>query len=274
MIPPDTLLYIYEIRGDWSKDLPAPPPSFIGLWNEEEFAYLFFSCPEDEYVNTWAERTSLVCGSRHEMKYEDWQSGLPSQGALLGGTWFVSPSNAAPPEGAVVLDPSVVFGDGNHPTTVSCLSFLEEIIGIGSIDSVLDLGTGSGILALAAAAKGVKRTVAVDRNHLAAHTARENVRANSFCEMISVHEGEARFFIDEPFDLVLANLPFHVLRELVPLRNAALHKYWIVSGINSEQAEVIQELLEEQGYTVARQTLDPPWVTFVAVHRTLTDPQA
>lgn len=272
MIPPKTLLYIYEIRGERYNDLPSPPSSFIGLWNEEEFAYLFFSRPEDDYVNGWAARSGFIVGSRHEMKYEDWQTGLPPQGIQLGGTWFVSPGHPAPPDGAVVLDPSVVFGDGNHPTTIACLKFMEEIVGLGCIDSVLDLGTGTGILALAAAAKGVERTVAVDRNHLAARIARENVEVNAFSQLVAVHEGEARFFIDEPFDLVLANLPFNVLRELVPLRNAALHKYWIVSGINREQAKVIEELLEEQGYVVTRQSFDPPWVTFVAAHRSSSSP--
>ncbi len=273
MIPPETLLYIYEIRGDWQDNLPAPPSSFIGLWNEEEFAYLFFSRPEDRFVNGWAGQAGLEVGPRHEMKYEDWQTGLPSQGIRLGGTWFVSPGHSAPPQGAVVLDPSVVFGDGNHPTTIACLTFMEEIIGSGSIQSALDLGTGTGILALAAAAKGVGKIVAVDKNHLAVSTARENVETNAFSELVTVHEGEARCFIDEPFDLVTANLPFQVLRELVPLRGAALHTYWIVSGINREQANVIKELLEDQGYAVTGETFDPPWVTFVANHRSLTPPR-
>ncbi len=66
-------------------------------------------------------------------------------------------------------------------------------------------------------------------------TTLHNVEINSLVSAIEVREGEARLFIDEPFDLVAANLPFQVLRDLVPLRGAGLHRFWIVSGINSSK---------------------------------------
>ena len=77
MIPPNTLLYIYEIRGDPGDHISNPPASFIGLWNEEGFSYLFFTKPEDEYVNDHVCARGLPLGSRHEMQYGDWQTGLP-----------------------------------------------------------------------------------------------------------------------------------------------------------------------------------------------------
>ena len=76
MIPPDTLLYIYEIRGDMGIKLPPPPPSFIGLWNEEEFSYLFFNRSEDNFVDSLVGRHRLGQPSCHTIKYRDWQSGL------------------------------------------------------------------------------------------------------------------------------------------------------------------------------------------------------
>ncbi len=144
---------------------------------------------------------------------------------------------------------------------------MEEIIRDELITSVLDLGTGSGILALAAARMGVKRVLAIDRNRLAVRTAIENVKVNSLDKMIRVQEGEVRLFIDQPFDLVTANLPFHVLRELIPLKAAALHRFWIVSGINEQQGETLKELFSEQGYETCRHSADPPWVTFTTAKR-------
>lgn len=267
MISPETLLYVYELRGDLNHDLPFPPASFIGLWNEEEFSYLFFTAPEDEYVNGLVKSGCVLFGSRHEMKYEDWQAGLPADGLYLGGLHFVRRDQPYPRPGAIFLDPSVVFGDGTHPTTVASLSFIQHIVQSHHVESMLDLGTGTGILALAAAAMGVMRVVAVDRNKLAVRTARENVEANSIASAIEVYEGEVRLFIDEPFDLVAANLPFQVLRDLVTLNGADLHRFWIVSGINEPQADVIKELLTERGYVVLGQRSDPPWFTFAVTNR-------
>lgn len=267
MISPDTLLYIYEVRDDACSGLDFPPPSYIGLWNEEEFAYLFFTQPEDTLVR------DIVCGgnrdlfSRHEMKYKDWQVGLPSHGITLGGIHFVAPDHDSAPSGSLILDPSVVFGDGNHPTTAGCLQFMKEITSAHRVESMLDLGTGTGILALAGTAMGVGHIVAVDKNLLAISTARQNVRANSLSSVIDVYEGEARLFIDKPFDLIVANLPFHVLRDLLPLSDTALHKHWIVSGINEEQAGVLKDLFLDQGYLFQHQRADAPWVTFRVVNQ-------
>lgn len=266
MIPPDTLLYVYEIRGCDCRDLHSPPPSYIGLWNEDEFAYLFFTKQEDDFVFETVCRGRTDQVSRHEMKYEDWQKGLPAGGITLAGIHFVGRDHPIPPPGAVVMDPSVVFGDGNHPTTVGCLGFMRNILGRHAIGSMLDLGTGTGILSLAGAVMGIGRIVAVDKNLLAVSTAGENVRANSLSSVISVCEGEARLFINEPFDLVAANLPFHVLRDLVPLKDSAVHGHWIVSGINEEQAELLQGLFVDQGYRLTDKRSDPPWVTFTVVN--------
>jgi ribosomal protein L11 methyltransferase len=267
MIPPDTLLYIYEIRGDVGINLPPTPPSFIGLWNEEEFSYLFFNRTEDDFVNSIVGRHGLGQAFRHVIKYRDWQSGLPTEGIRLAGLQFVSGDQPNLTREAIQLDPSVVFGDGSHPTTVSCLRALGRIIRSHRVWSFLDLGTGSGILALAAARMGIKHVLAVDRNHLAAHVARKNVEANSLSAVVRIEEGEARLFVDRPFEVVAANLPFTVLRDLITRGGVNIHKFWIVSGINEEQGHVLKELFLEQRYEIFSEVADPPWVTFTVVKR-------
>jgi ribosomal protein L11 methyltransferase len=267
MIAPNTNLYIYEIRGDVEKDLSASPSSFVGLWNEEGFSYLFFTAAEDAYVMNLASSAGPDTVSRHEMKYRDWQTGLPPLGMSVGRLRFVPANYPSPPPGVILLDPSVVFGDGTHPTTVACLRCLDEMVDAARPRSMLDLGTGTGILALAAATLGVERVLAVDKNYLSVRTARHNVEVNSLSSRIEVKGGEARFFIEEPFDLVAANLPFSVLRDLIPGRHTIRHKTWIVSGINIGQAEVLKELFSDQGFTCPVEYVDSPWVTFVAAQQ-------
>jgi ribosomal protein L11 methyltransferase len=267
MIPRDTILHVYEVQGEPCDTLPKAPSSFIGLWNEEEFSYLFFSRSEDDYVNTLIAAGILELRSLHTIAYSDWQTGIPAEGISLGGIFFVPTDYPAPPPEAVRLDPSVVFGDGTHPTTVSCLSLLADTVRNHPIRSLLDLGTGTGILALAASRLGVKRIVAVDKNRAAVCTALRNVEVNRFNASVEVMEGDARLFIDTPFDVVTANLPFMVLRDLIPLRYTPLHKFWIVSGINMDQGEVLKELFREQGFDVGEEHFDAPWVTFACSRR-------
>ena len=247
-------------------ELPPPPVSFIGIWNEEELWYIFFTSPEDDYVSALSSRFGLELTSHHEMKYEDWQTGVPPEGISIGGVRFVAPNCRSGREQTIILDPTVVFGDGNHPTTICCLRFLEQILRSRVIGSMLDLGTGTGILALAAAAMGVKHVVAVDRNYLAVDTTRRNVEVNSFSSVIRVELGEARLFVNKPFDLVAANLPFHVLRDLVTMDGVSDHKTWIVSGIHREQGEVLKELFREQGHEIQAERFHPPWVTFTTAN--------
>jgi ribosomal protein L11 methyltransferase len=268
MIDPETNLFIYEIKRDLPELLPHTPNSLIGVWNEEDFSYVFFSEPEDQYMAKLCSSFNLAVSCRHEMKYKDWQEGLPDTGLNISGVTFVS-ADPGPDldDKPILLDPSVVFGDGNHPTTQTCVEFLVEMLRTGRIKSVLDLGSGSGILALTAAKLGSTRIVAVDKNRLAVQATRRNVSQNGFEEIIETREGEARIFLNDQYDLILANLPFSVLRDIVVLKETSLNKIWIVSGINTDQAVILKTLFVEQGFVITRERTTSPWVTFVAAKR-------
>jgi len=267
MISPDTELFIYEVKGRIESVISDSPATFIGLWNEDDFTYLFFTEPQDEFVESLTTSAGLSVSDRHQMKYCEWQTGVPAGGFVVRNLRFVAPGCGDVMPGDLILDPTVVFGDGAHPTTKSCLEFISELAETQVIDSVLDLGTGSGILSLAAAKLGAVKITAVDRNLLAAQTARDNVRLNGYEDVIHVHVGEARLFVHEHYDLVAANLPFSVLRELLTWRDASLHSTWVVSGVNSEQGKLLEQLLLEQDYVITREKLDHPWLSFVAEKR-------
>ena len=267
MINSDTLLYIYEIPGAHEGHFSDTPGSFIGLWNEDEFAYLFFTRAEDEYVNAVLHNDGLTLGGRHEVMYGDWQQLMPEEGLTLGGIRFVHPWDDSTRTGDLSLDPSVVFGSGLHPTSSTCVEFMSGLIKSGEVQRALDLGSGTGILSLAAAFLGVKSIIAVEKNRLAYRVTLENVRQNGFESIIDVYEGEARVYLDKPAELVMANLPFSVLRDLVVMKDADLHKYWVVSGINREQADMLNGLFEDTGFEIIHERVTDPWVTFVARKR-------
>ncbi len=264
MISSNTLLYIYEIPGADESHFHDSPESFIGLWNEDDFAYLFFSGSEDEYIGSAIESAGLTLGARHEVMYGDWQQLIPPEGLVLGGIKFLNPGANENDPTALLLDPSVVFGSGLHPTSATCVEFVRDLVVSGAISRALDLGSGTGILSLAAASLGISSIVAVDKNRLAYRVTQENVRLNGFDSIIEVFQGEARVHLDKPAELVMANLPFTVLRDLVVLNSAELHSHWVVSGINREQADTLGSLFHDIGFDIIRNRITDPWVTFVA----------
>ena len=147
-----------------------------------------------------------------EIADEDWLESWKAQFTpITAGRYFIRPtwSEPTPPAGAIelVLDPGMAFGTGLHPTTQQCLEALSSLALEGK--SVLDVGTGSGILAIAAAKTGALPVVAVDIDELAVEATRENAVRNRVA--IPVANGSAA---DVPgrFDIVIANIVSPVLQ--------------------------------------------------------------
>jgi ribosomal protein L11 methyltransferase len=267
MLTPDTMLHIYEIQGDVQREPVDPPHTFIGLWNEEDISYFFFTAPADDFVQGLKTREGINVTGFHEVAYRDWQDGLPPRGLRVGSLYYLPANHPDPPPHAILLDPSVVFGDGTHPTTLACLEALERLCRNTVCARVVDLGTGSGILTLAAARLGATEIVAVDRNRLAVQTAKRNIARNTGLPRISIVLGEARVFLDRPADVVLANLPYQVLRELSTRSELNRHRYWVVSGISAYQGETLSELFADQCFTLEEKNATHPWVTLVFRNR-------
>lgn len=263
MMSPDTPLFVYEIEGDIRDRLDLVPDGFVGLWNEDDLSYLFFTQTQDDYVNRRVSNSHCSLRARHSTVYAEWQDAMPAEGVSVGDLVFVPDDHPAPPRGSLLLDPSVVFGDGTHPTTVACLDFLLDLIPGTQVRSLLDLGTGTGILSIAAAALGVRDVLAVDRNILAVRTAEKNVKSNGLNSLVVVKEGDGRLFLRKVYDLAVANLPFEVMEDIARDDEVTNIRQWVVSGISRAQGEIVEKLFSEKGFHRERFREDHPWVSFV-----------
>jgi len=180
MIPYQNL-YIYEIDGELRGSKNFFKEDFIGCWNEGEVSFLFFSRPHDKEVEAFIREKGYPLLAKEVFDYKAWQAGEELKPFKVGNLVICPPwEDRVIEEGEVLvhLDPCVVFGTGYHPTTRSCLKALWEIYQKETPEKVLDLGTGSGILALAAARWGARKILAIDCNELAVETAYRNVLSN------------------------------------------------------------------------------------------------
>jgi ribosomal protein L11 methyltransferase len=171
---------------------------------------------------------------------ERWKEGLTP---LSIGRVFVRPSwiVAGTPPGMVevTLDPGMAFGTGTHPTTSLCLAALSERLAARPQARVLDVGTGSGLLAIAARKLGAPVVVGNDNDPVAVRVARENAAANG----VQVHFDQRDVGAQPgPFDLVLANILANTLCELAPAIAAQLAPGGVVllSGILTPQEEEVR----------------------------------
>ena len=209
---------------------PLPPPEFREL-------------TEDDWANAWKKHYHVLhIGQRIVIK-PSWQEHQPR-----------------PDEVVIELDPGMAFGTGLHPTTRMCLQALEEHLKPGA--KVLDLGTGSGILAIAAAKLGAGSVLALDNDPLAVKAARANARANGVQNLVSVELGSLDKATEE-FELVLVNILARVIIELAAqglvdrVRPTGL---MIAAGIIEEQEAEVAAVLREHGLEIVERRQEKDWV--------------
>jgi ribosomal protein L11 methyltransferase len=190
----------------------------------------------------------------------------------IGRQIVVKPSwqdyRPAPGEIVLELDPGMAFGTGTHPTTVLCLQMIEAHLRPG--DSFLDVGTGSGILMLAAARLGAARMCGVDRDETAIAVAEGNLARNGLSRTgVQLQTGDLVDGLDGVFNVVAANILTPVILRLIPPLKRVVGRYgvFLCSGMIAGDREVVQIALEKNGFAVAEAVLREGWLAIAARRR-------
>ncbi len=281
-LPPEPLtapyseLYIYYLKGHLGSSTGRLADEYIGNWEEDDFSFLFFSKPcLDKVERLLATHPQLSLVDTYQMSYADWLGEVPAP-FQAGGLVVAPPWTADDPlvkstgeERLIRLDPGVVFGTGTHPTTRDCLAAIERVFNSEIPANVLDLGTGTGLLSLAAAKLGALKIVAVDINRLAAETAGRNIRLNRCEDRILVVQGRAEDFVDRPSDLIMANIHYDVMKHIVTAGGFLSARWFILSGLLRSQAKDIEHYLAQLPVCIhERWQYDGIWYTFMGeIHR-------
>jgi len=237
-------LYIYYLEGPLHGEKESLlGPDFLGNWLEEDSSFLFFSRPSRELVQRIVDETSeLRLIDEFHFTYEEWHGGkirpFRVSRFLIVPPWENGQEGDG--ENKILLDPGVVFGTSLHPTTRDCLGALVKTYENYRFHRVLDLGTGTGILAIGAALLGAERVLAVDNNPLAVRIALRNIRLNALEERVEVKEGLAEGFVEYNSDLLVANIHYDVIRKLIEGEGFLKKKCFILSGLMRSQARDIR----------------------------------
>ncbi len=201
-----------------------------------------------------------------ETACEDWEHNwkLHFQPQLLGQHLYICPPWAVePPPGriAVVINPGMAFGTGQHASTRGCLYLLDDIAGERPIGRALDVGTGSGVLAIALAKLGSPEVWAIDNDRNACAIAVENVARNHVEACVRI--GSALDEVRGTFDVVTANLFANLLQELAPRLAALVRRdgVLICSGFLDADEPALRQTYAGLGFHVDRRYEEPPWVT-------------
>lgn len=180
------------------------------------------------------------------------------------GSVVIAPPGVDAPRGALRLTDSTAFGSGHHPTTALCIEALEEAVSIALPDSVLDVGTGTGVLSLAALMMGAPRAVGLDVDADALEIAAEHARLNHLADRLQlVHGGPDA--VDGAWPLVVANVLAAPLIEMAPvlIRRVGSSGTLILSGIPQSLEAEVRQTYQRLGMRPIRSETRAGWTVVV-----------
>ena len=196
-----------------------------------------------------------------EVDYSQWRAsvGVHRIGELvIAPPWLAS---AEDPLRAIIIDPAMAFGTGEHQSTRGAMRLMQSVIKSG--DFVADLGAGSAVLAIAAAKLGAARVAAIELDHDSIANAEANVEVNGVADRVEVIEGDASLLLPliAPVRVVLANIISSVIIPMLPSMRAALTPDGraIIAGIVADERPMMQRALNEGGWLLEREDVEDAW---------------
>ncbi|MGQ9749688.1 50S ribosomal protein L11 methyltransferase [Desulfosoma sp.] len=255
-------LYVLECLAQPGQTGEVPREGLVGCWREPPFVYCFY----DRQVTDLVEADLAVKGfhvtGRYEMSSAQWQP-RPGPWTTVGPFCIVCPchkkdvplTHALP----IALHLGLVFGSGVHPTTQLCLKLLAQVFDPESMKTVVDLGTGTGILALAAARLGAQQVLALDVNPLAVQEAAANIFENDLEHVVFPAAAEGLYAVGRFGQLLLINLEWPSLCAVLQTDDWKHFPWVLCSGYLEAQADTLHRMLA-QTHDLRSQTTEKDWV--------------
>jgi ribosomal protein L11 methyltransferase len=247
---PGMLLFVYECTGPGTLRGEPQGEGLLGVWPEGPYRYVFADGPVKDDIERWLEGSPGWSVTRsYQIDYRLWQQ-IPDSDQSIG-RFVIRMSGASKPElgsredvTVLRIDPGIVFGSGVHESTRGCLLALEWLFGTAEeVGSVVDLGTGTGVLAVACASLGAKRIVAVDCNPLAVRVARRNIRMNGREAVVQTLVANGLAPLRQPGELLIMNLEWPCLKAVLLAPEWLGYGWVVLSGFLEKQWTELEKLI-------------------------------
>ncbi len=233
-------LYLYSLNQQHPALHEISDEDFIGCWEEDGLAILFFHRPKRALVQNLARKLGLNLEDEAEVSYDEWGEGRKVKVLQIGPITLRPVWQAG--EG-LRFDPGVVFGSGNHPTTRLCLSWIYRLWKeSGPFKKAVDLGCGAGLLSLLLTALGAE-VLAADFNPLCVALTQKNLVINNLAQKARVIREDVRKLPPFEADLVVANLFKGLLLDLFGLPSFWTAKHYLLSGFSPSMEEELKKAL-------------------------------
>lgn len=205
---------------------------------------------DSEWLYKWQEHFKPAKVGERIVVKPGWEEYEPSRGELV-----------------IEMDPGMAFGSGLHETTSMCVKALEKYMSEDA--KVLDVGTGTGILAMAAVLLGAENALGIDIDEEAVRVATENIRKNGLENSIAVMKGDLMEGVDYKPDVIVANLMADLVMMLSPAAAVQLgtEGVYITSGILDIKEETVAEAVRAAGFDIIEIMHDGEWRCIIAVKR-------
>jgi ribosomal protein L11 methyltransferase len=265
VLEPEQPLYVYELKGG------VPPPfldleGLLGVWPEADYTYLFFTAPADAALQSFFREHPEFHLTRHyQLPYGQWQQLAVREPLIIDCFRIITRQQQVDLSANEILlwiDPGVIFGSGLHPTTRGCLRALSLIYSEASPATVLDLGTGSGILAIAAAKLGAERVEALDLNPMAIATAAANCQRNGVTDKVRLVSGNAQGHLTDA-ELLCVNIHYDFLESFLDSPALCGYRWAIIGGFLKEKLPKVKKLLPS--CSVVKESIfdENGWITLI-----------
>lgn len=250
-------------------------PGLLGTWTENQTIHVYW---DPDHWSPQAQASILTAlqtlgmahpedlVSTHTLLTQDWNArwGRQVKPIRIGKRVRIRPSwelaSTDPQDIDLIIDPKQAFGTGHHATTQLLTEWLEDMIQGG--ETLLDIGTGSGILAMVGIRLGARRALGLDCDAQAIECAKEYAHTNGFREELTFTVGTLEQCSPFPWDIVVANIDRRTLLEIVGKLDQFIAKtgHLFLSGLLVDDRNEIRAAFEENGWTVLQSRIQEEWL--------------